>query len=120
MLKAIFDERLGIIRSISSGSTPPEELEIYVEELRTLRHRQRASTGRFLHLVDARESALQTKWGTDRLTLYNSADGDMLPNDRTAVVLNSALLKMQAARLASHVQFATFMDVEEAVDWLLS
>ncbi|HEX7872490.1 MAG TPA: hypothetical protein VF475_06245 [Sphingobium sp.] len=118
MLKAIYDERLGIIKSTSNGATPPEELERYVEQLRSLRQQQRARHGRFLHLVDANDSALQTKWATDRLNIYTSEDGDMLPGDKTAVVLSSTLLKMQAARLASHVQFATFTDMNDAIAWL--
>ncbi|MFT3964983.1 MAG: hypothetical protein QM690_03755 [Sphingobium sp.] len=120
MLRATYDEQLGIIRSVSSGHTPPEELEAYIVQLRMLRQQQRARTGRFLHLVDANESALQTKWASERLSLYNSSDGDMEAGDKTAVVLSSALLKIQAARLASHTQFATFTDMAEAVAWLLA
>src|ERR1700750_783647 len=116
----MFDERLGIIRSVSSGTTPPEELERYIEELRLLRQQQRIRIGRFLHLVDAKDSALQTKWATDRLSIYNSSDGDMQPNDKTAILLSSTLLKMQAARLTGHVQFATFTELNDAVAWLLA
>ncbi|HEX7856061.1 MAG TPA: hypothetical protein VF503_20460 [Sphingobium sp.] len=120
MLKAIFDEQLGIIRSISSGMTPPDELEIYVEQLRTLRQQQRARIGRFLHLVDAKDSALQTQWAAERPIRHNGSAGDMKPDDKTAVVLNSALLRMQAARLANRTQFATFTDMDEAVAWLIA
>lgn len=118
MLKASFDESLGVIRSVSSGQTAPEELERYVAELHGLRERQRARTGRFLHLVETTDDCLQSKWASERLSKYNAADGGMQSGDRTAVVVHSALIKMQVARLTTHTNYATFTDVNEAIAWL--
>ncbi len=118
MLKALFDERLGIIRSVSTGMTPPEELEVYVQELRRLRDRERARTGLFLHLVDAREGAVQSQWASERLSKHTASDGGLVDHDKTAVVVNSAIVKMQVARLTGHTQYATFTDMDEAIAWL--
>jgi hypothetical protein len=96
----------------------PEELEAYVVELHRLRDRQRARIGRFLHLVEAKDDCLQSKWGAERLGKLNASEKGVNPHDRTAVVVRSALIKMQVARLTGHTQFATFMDLNEAVAWL--
>lgn len=118
MLKATFDEGIGIIHSVSRGMTSPEELEVYVLELRRLRQRQRARNGRFLHLVDAREGAVASQWAGERLTKHISSDGDLQDQDKTAVVVNSAIVKMQVARLTPQAQYATFTDMKEALAWL--
>ncbi len=118
MLKATFDERMGIIHSVSKGMTSPEELEVYVVELRRLRERERARTGRFLHLVDAREGAVASQWASERLTVHTGSDGGMEDRDKTAVVVNGTIMKMQVARLTAHTQYATFTDMAEAVSWL--
>lgn len=119
MLTASYDEQLGIIRSVSRGMTEPAELESYVVQLRTLRDEARNRGQRFLHLVDAIEGAVQAKWAGERLSIYATSDLND-PSDRTAIVVNSALVKMQIARLTSHTQFATFVSEAAAIDWLCS
>ncbi|MCE7797457.1 hypothetical protein LWE61_12920 [Sphingobium sufflavum] len=118
MLEATFNERLGVIQTVARGMTPPEELDLYVQELRRLRDRERTRGKRFLHLVDAREAAVQSQWASERLNRHTSSDGSIQLQDRTAVVVNSALVKMQVARLTGHTQYASFTDMDAAIAWL--
>ncbi len=53
MLTAIFDDKLGIVRSVSVGLTQQDEIEAYIREMGVLMQHARARHGRVLHLVDA-------------------------------------------------------------------
>lgn len=120
MLKAVYDEKIGVVITTSSGMTAAEEMKAYVEDIKVLRHRERARTGRFLHLVDLRESTVQTQASTEKLSGLVQSDTGISADDKTAIVLNSAIIKLQVARLTSQQPYETFVDFDEAVTWLKS
>lgn len=120
MLKAVYDEKTGVVVTTSSGMTAPEEVDAHIQNIQIQRERQRARTGRFLHLVDLREGAVQTQASTEKLSVMIKTDTGVSPDDKTAVVLNSALMKLQVARLTSQQRARTFDDFNEALAWLTS
>lgn len=120
MLKAVYHDNIGLVVTTVSGMNGPEEMEAYVAEVQHLRDRQRAKDGRFLHLVDVRGGTVQSQISSEKLSQLVQSDSGISANDKTAVVLNSAMLKMQVARLTSHMPYAVFADFDEAVAWLKS
>lgn len=118
MLNARYDDDLGIVITKSSGMNAPDEMETYIGDVQRLRQRQRVQAGRFLHLVDVREGSVQSQITSDKLSQLLQSDTGISDTDKTAMVLNSAMLKMQVTRLTPHLPYAMFTDFDEAVAWL--
>jgi hypothetical protein len=117
MIEIRFDEGLGIIRSTAVGYSTGDHLDDYITRYAQCRTKCMARHGRNLHLVDAREAALQSRDDAERLRGAN--ESQLQPNDRTAILTTSTLAKLQAARIGPASQFAFFDKEEDAVGWLL-
>lgn len=117
MLTARFDEKLGIVRSVSAGFTSQDEAEAYMRHMLELMPRARARHGRVLHLVDARDSPVQPQ---PVVNSFNStSEKHHKEEDKTAIFMQSALVKMQSRRTAMHGQYGRFDSEDEALSWLL-
>lgn len=118
MLTATFDDKLGIVRSVSSGSTPQDEIEAYMRGIGVLMRQARARHGRVLHLVDASETAVQPQ---PMITSFSNMSLKLCRNeDKTAVFVRSALVKMQSRRAVIAGQHASFDSEGEALAWLMA
>ncbi len=118
MLTAIFDDKLGIVRSVSVGLTQQDEIEAYIREMGVLMQHARARHGRVLHLVDASETAVQPQ---PVITSLNNMSLKLHRNeDKTAMFMRSALVKMQSRRAVIAGQYASFDSEGEALAWLMA
>jgi hypothetical protein len=118
MMQVSYDENTGIIRSSISGFNAGSDLDAYIADILAFTKKCVARFGYRLHLVDARDSALQSGEDADKMRLI--AAGETRIGDRTAVLKTSALAKMQAQRIAPGTQYGFFDDEAEAIAWLLS
>jgi hypothetical protein len=118
MLDMEFDQKLGILRCISSGFTPIEEVEAFGRKAVLLQDVARARLGCCLILVDASDTGVQTQEAMGRMS--ELAATRRKPGDRTAIVIGSALAKMQSQRTASKEETGYFATEAEALAWLLA
>lgn len=92
MLVATYDEKLGLVRSLCSGFATQQEVDEYLAHLSALVEYSRSRNGRFLHLVDATEVAIQSTAVSEQLSARSLALGQ--EQDRTAIITTSALAKL--------------------------
>jgi hypothetical protein len=117
MLHVTFDEALGIIRTASCGASTPEQQQDYVSRKQSLNETARRKRGRILHLVDARDSVIQSKFAMDRLALQVGAP--RLSDDRTAVLVKGQASRIQLSAPNGKGEIRFFTDEEQAMIWLL-
>ena len=117
MIDMEFDEKLGVLRCISRGFTPMEEVEAFARKAVVLQDVARARHGRCLILVDASDTGVQTQEAAGRLGELSATRRE--PGDRTAIVIGSALAKLQSQRTAAKDGTGYFSTETEALAWLL-
>ena len=118
MIDIEFDERLGILRCVSSAFSPLEEVEAFGRKAMMLQSLARARRGCCLILVDASNTSVQTKESMARMTELAATRRE--PGDRTAIIIGSALAKMQSERATTKGATAYFDNETEALAWLLA
>jgi len=122
VIELSYDEQTGLIISVSFGLLTVEEIRRSHKEIRSIMGRARAKFGRANYMVDARNSPIQPRdvmAEAERLGSFLEH-----PSDRMAIVVSSALAKMQSRR-ALDAQTAypqngeVFLSEDEARTWLL-
>ena len=92
-------------------------LERYRVRVQAEQEAIRRSGLRPLFLIDVREHGVQSREVVEGLQRF--ADSPSCRATKTAVVVESALYRRQAARIGSVPHHATFHDERDALDWLL-
>ncbi|MCE7798188.1 hypothetical protein LWE61_16735 [Sphingobium sufflavum] len=115
MLTLHYDERTGIIRRTAQGLASPAEFDAHLRNLEPMLARSRARHGKALHLIDAGASPVQVKESFDHMA--GKIQDTVAQQDCSAIVMQSALARMQAKRLTGHQHFCS--TTEEAERWLL-
>lgn len=116
MISASYDDKTGIIRTVTDGDTSSDDLEGYIEEHVGLRQRARSQYGRVLHLVDAASAGVQSR--DDFRELARSRIMHNGEQDRTAIVIHSVPAKMQIGQMPDGGRLRFFSDLQEAETWL--
>ncbi|MCE7798122.1 hypothetical protein LWE61_16385 [Sphingobium sufflavum] len=115
MMSAVLDEHLGIVRSVSIGFTADDEVQTYADQMLAFKSAAKRKSKPFLHLVDARHAQVHSKEAAAVLNALAAEWHD--PKDRTAVIVESSLQKMQMNRTST--QAGAFGSEEAALQWLL-
>jgi hypothetical protein len=118
MLDIAFDEKLGILRCVSDGYTPVGEVEAFGRKAVMLQTLARTRRGRCLILVDAANTATQTQESMGHLSQLAATRREA--KDRTAIIIGSALAKLQAQRATPKDTTGYFATEEDALAWLLA
>jgi hypothetical protein len=119
MLSASFDEALGIVVTVADGLASVEEFDAYLANFGPLVKKSRARHGRCLHLVDAENNPIQTRDVFEHMAQTSRRLNAMRDGDRSAIILQSALAKMQIDRYGHARQKQFFTDRQSAINWLL-
>ncbi|MFT3965907.1 MAG: hypothetical protein QM690_08505 [Sphingobium sp.] len=117
MISIRYDEEDGIVRTVASGLASVEEFNAYMPKALELMERSRARHGRALHLIDAADNPVQTRDTFDHIV--RASEGATREGDRFAVVLHSALARLQINRMADAHLHRFFADSDSARGWLL-
>ena len=117
MMDIEFDERLGILRCVSRGSTSLADIEAFGRKATSLQARARARLGNCLILVDASETPVHTKEAAAHFS--EMAATRFKAGDRTAILIASALAKLQSQRMTTKDATAYLTSEAEALAWLL-
>jgi hypothetical protein len=118
MIDMTYDDALGILRCVSRGSTPIAELELFAQKAVSLQARARALHGRCLILVDASETAVHTQETAAAFSAL--AESKTQPGDRSAIIIHSAIAKLQSQRMAPKDATGYFTNEKDALAWLLA
>jgi hypothetical protein len=118
MLTATYDEDLGIVCTTADGLATAREFDTYLPITTELLGRSRARHGRSLHLVDAAANPVQARDTFDHMAI--SSARHVREDDRCAVVLHSALARMQIGRMTGSFTRQFFTDRAAAIGWLLA
>lgn len=119
MLSASFDADNGIVVTVADGLASVEEFDAYLAEFGPLVQKSRARHGRCLHLVDAEKNPIQSRDVFDYMAETSKRLNAMRDGDRSAIILQSALAKMQIDRYGHARQKQFFSDRQSAINWLL-
>ena len=92
-------------------------LEQFEARVRAEQDAIRRSGKKPLFLIDVREHGVQSREVVEGLQKF--ADNAVCRATKTAVIVESALYRLQATRIGSVPSHATFRDEHEALDWLL-
>ena len=117
MPTAHYDEATGIVHTIADGLATIEEFKAYVPHVTELLARSQARHGCALHLVDASNNPVQEKNTFAHMSDATEAQEKLIV--KCAVVLNSALARMQIRRMPQSAGREFFDSIDEAADWLL-
>lgn len=115
---AYYDEVTGIVHTVANGIATIKEFEAYVPHVTELLARSQARHGCALHLVDASNNPVQEKGAFAHMSDATEAQVKLIV--RCAVVLNSALARMQIRRMPKSAGREFFNSVDEAAAWLLA
>ncbi len=118
MIDMVYDDAHGILRCVSRGSTPISELEAFAKKAAALQARARALNGRCLILVDASETAVHTQEIAAAFSAM--AEAKTQPGDRSAIIMHSAIAKLQSQRMAPKDATGYFTNEKDALAWLLA
>ena len=118
MIDIEHDEALGILRCVSRGSTAAAELALFAQKAVMLQARARARHGRCLILVDASETAVHSQEMATHFSTLAAAKSE--PGDRSAIIIQSAIAKLQSQRMAPKDSTAYFTNEADALAWLLA
>ncbi|CAN5414358.1 hypothetical protein BH10PSE14_BH10PSE14_02950 [soil metagenome] len=116
MIDMMYDEALGILHCVSRGSTPIPELELFTQKAVSLQ--ARALHGCCLILVDASEAAVHTQETAAHFSAL--AETTTQPGDRSAIIIHSAIAKLQSQRMAPKDATGYFTNEKDAVAWRTS
>jgi hypothetical protein len=116
MIDIAFDDTLGILRCVSRGVTSGEELAQFGPKAVPLLARARMRSGRCLILVDAIATAVHSQ---ETAAAFSAMTAHLRSEDRTAIIIGSAIAKLQSQRLAVKEASAYFATEPEAIAWLL-
>ena len=112
------DDIIGLVRVVGSGMWSAELVERHFGNLEEVLREVRRKHGRARTLVDLRDAAVQT---AETALAMNRGTGRIYrPTDRVAAICATSLLAMQIRRTAQVHQLETFVDPQQAVQWLLS
>jgi hypothetical protein len=106
----------GIIRVVGKGSWTVEMVDQHFAHLGQLIAARRGADGRVLVHVDLSQSPVQSRAVSDRITAGTA--GIYQPHDRAAVVVHSALARLQIKRAAQVRNLEVFLSPIEAEIWL--
>lgn len=116
MITARYDEVTGIVWTKASGLASVEEFDAYVPAVtQMLGFSRKRHGGGYLHLIDAADSPVQAKDAFEHMTC--ASVGSVSAEDRLAIVMRSALARMQTKRMSYDPYF--FSDCDMAQAWLL-
>ncbi|MCE7797666.1 STAS/SEC14 domain-containing protein [Sphingobium sufflavum] len=117
MISVSYDEPSGIVCTVANGLASVEDFNAYAPRCVDFLARSRARHGRSLHLVDAQDNPIQTRDAFDHMA--DASRGLIGEDDRCAVVLHSALARMQIDRMPDSFTRKFFNDRASAQAWLL-
>lgn len=118
MFSVDYDPDRGIVRLMIEGFWDAATVEAFAAETLVALRRARAETGRSLVLTDARSFQVQS---LDVATAFDLAELRIGPaRERMAIVVSSALSKMQGQRALAGTDTMFFTDVAAAERWLLA
>ena len=92
-------------------------LEQFEARVRAEQDAIRRSGLRPLFLIDVREHGVQSREVVEGLQKF--ADSEHCRPTKTAIIVESALYRLQAARIGAAPHHATFRDEHDALEWLL-
>lgn len=118
VLTISYDDRTNIVRTVAEGLAVGAELKRYLVQLRDHVRYARAEKGRFLHLVDAANLAVQSRENFEYLAGLAKAHGQ--ESDLNAVVVHSSLARIQLALVPTKACIRIFSDLNEAEAWLVA
>ncbi len=116
MLTVTFDETTGIVCTSAEGLASIEEFDSYLVNYESLMAKCRRRHGQALHLVDAGNNPVQARDSFSHMAKASEIQGGS--DLRCAVIMRSALARMQLQRLHSGER-RYFEDRDAAVAWLL-
>jgi hypothetical protein len=116
MITARYDEATGIVWTKASGLATVEEFDVYVPIVTKMLALSRARHCGYLHLIDAADNPVQAKGAFEHMN--HAVEGAVTSEDRLALVMGSALARMQAKRMSYEQHF--FEDCPTAEAWLLA
>jgi len=112
-----FDADAGVVR-VTMGCDMPDDIYVHyrADLLRALDEAHAAApTARVL--IDGRKMEVLPANAADQIAALSHA---FLPGDRTAMIVRSSLLKMEARRVAHDPNLQTFVSENAAWTWLLA
>ena len=112
------DRSSGLICAAAYEFWTPAILERFKVSVQVEQEVTRRSGLRPLFLVDVRQHGVQSKEVVESLQAF--ANSSSWRATKTAVVVESALYRLQAARIGSGPNHAIFRSVDEARQWLLA
>ncbi|MCE7798121.1 hypothetical protein LWE61_16380 [Sphingobium sufflavum] len=110
-----FDPHSGVVTTICTGASQPEEQAAYIADLHAAMIRSRQKNGRVMHLVDHRNGVIQTQFGGERLARRESPRQAC---DRTAILVKPGYSNLSLSRGSSMGEIRFFSDHQEALAWL--
>jgi hypothetical protein len=117
MLTATYDENDGIVYTTARGLASINEFHAYLPTVTTLMQRSRARHGRSLHLVDATDNPVQAK--DTFCAMSETTSQSVRAEDLCAVILQSALARMQINRMPNSEGRRFFSNPRDGRAWLL-
>lgn len=113
------DEASGILLVGTSGFWSPGTAIAFKKELQHRLDASRRNLGYALSLIDGRESVVQS---AEVMTILSDIENVVVSgdNDRSALILTSSLLKMQAQRSMVTPRSMAFLSFDAARTWLLA
>jgi hypothetical protein len=111
----IDDVASGSIRVSMHGFWNADTLDMYFADLDRCLHRYRTKGHGVIIISDGRDCSVQSAEIMDKSR--EIAKGMFMPGDRVALVVSSALNKIQARRSYSGEVFQTFTSIEAAETW---
>lgn len=117
MFTVAYDEAAGIVRCTTMGFYSVAEVLENARRVRDAVARCQREFGSVAMLILASEASVQSK---EVMEASQKDQWRVGPGDRMAIVLTSALARMQAARTFVSDQEKLFQTEAEAVDWLMA
>ncbi|WP_304560413.1 hypothetical protein [Sphingomonas immobilis] len=117
MPTAYYDDSTGIVHTVASRLATIKEFDAYMPQVTELLARSQARHGCALHLVEASDNPIQEKSAFAHMSDATKAQAHL--SVRCAVVLSSALARMQIRRMPQSAEREFFGSVAEATTWLL-
>lgn len=111
------DRSKGLISAMAYQFWTLAILEQFEVQVRAEQDMIRRSGKKPLFLIDVRKHGVQSREVVDGLQKF--ADSASCRATKTAVIVESALYRLQATRIGSVPHHAIFRDEHEALDWLL-
>lgn len=111
-----YDQAAGIVRCQSNRFLSVGDLQAYMQQVKATIDRARRERG-YVHLLSiATESKVQSSEVMDQVT--RMLGGFMGADDRIAIVVISALMRLQVARTLASERVRAFQTEADALAWL--